>query len=172
MKTQAAVAALGSCALLVGCGDGVATWSPLEPTVAVANVSSCYAVAFSVEMTSADGVVFEGPISGDLEGTVEVLNTGFTWPPTGATNTSTFEFSWHVTGGIIPELIGESFSTAAENRNVLHFLLPPARPFAMNVGKHRAVAGVQKANLTYTGLTNVDGSPSVTRLDHHGVICP
>jgi hypothetical protein len=172
MKTFAIVAALGSSVFMLGCDDGTAVPSPLEPQLAVAGASGCYTVQFTVEITTPDEVVFEATMSGDLEGTIDLVGTGFTWPPTGATNTSTFEYTWHVTGGAVPELIGETFVTHAENRNILYFLLPPGQLFVRNVGNHRSVAGVERANLTYTGETNVDSPPFVTRLDHRGVICP
>ena len=151
------------------CGDNSPT-GPMGPQLSVHDATGCYAVEFNVEITSPDGSSFTSALSGDLEGTVEVVGTGVTWPPTGATNTSTQEYTFHITGGAVPELIGVTFSTSVENRNILYFLLPSGQQFVRNVGQHRATAGVATANLTYAGQTSL-ALPQVTSLDHRGVIC-
>jgi hypothetical protein len=142
---------------------------PTAPAFGSGNDSGCYAVKFNVDITPITGNTLSGVVTGDLEGTADITLLGASWPPTGATNTSTFDFRWHITGGVIPALVGSTFDTRSENRNILHFRLPPGRPFAQNVGSHRAVAGVSKANLTYTGETPI--ATFQTTLDHRGVIC-
>ncbi len=119
---------------------------------------------------------FEGELvpGGDLEGTVEIILTGAT-DPTGRTNTATFGFTWHITGGVIPELHGESFVTEVANRNLNQ--VPPPTPFGMAVGHHREVGGVARAHLTYIGHAEaVDPGENFfvfeTPLQHRGVICP
>ena len=72
----------------------------------------------------------------------------------------------HITGGAVPELIGETFTVRIENRNIL----PRGRPLVMNVGSIREISGVEKANLTYSGQTSLD--PFRTQLEVQGVLCP
>ena len=170
MKASRMIAVMGVTLASVACSDNPSSPGPMEPQLSAAGASRCYAVEFNVEITSPDGSSFTAELSGGLEGTVEVVGTGFTWPPTGATNTSTQDFAFHITGGAVPELIGLSFSTSAENRNILYFLLPSGQQFVRNVGTHRVAAGVTRANLTYIGQTGL-AFPQVTSLDHRGVIC-
>ena len=170
MKASRMIAVMGIALASVACSDNPSSLSPMEPQLSAGGASRCYAVEFNVEITSPDGSSFTSELSGGLEGTVVVVGTGFTWPPTGATNTSTQDFAFHIPGGAVPELIGLSFSTSAENRNILYFLLPSGKQFVRNVGKHRVSAGVTSANLTYIGQTGLS-FPQVTSLDHRGVIC-
>jgi hypothetical protein len=171
VKASTMIAVMGVALACVACSDNPSSPGPMEPQLSVGNGSRCYAVEFNVEITSPDGSSFTAELSGGLEGTVEVVGTGFTWPPTGATNTSTQDYTFHITGGAVPELNGLTFSTSAENRNILYFLLPSGQQFVRNVGQHRVVAGVASANLTYIGQTGLT-FPQVTSLDHRGVICP
>jgi hypothetical protein len=136
---------------------------------AVAGASGCYTIKATVIVSQTGPTSFSGVITGDLEGTVESEVLGFTWPPTGVTNTSTFRFHWSISGGTVPALIGQTFTTHSENRNLLYFLVSPEKTMVRNVGSHRAVAGVSKANLTYVAQTSLESGE--TRFDHHGVIC-
>jgi len=74
---------------------------------------------------------------------------------------------WTITGGMIPGL--GTFVT--EQDNVLHLTDRPGSPFLLAeiTGKHRAVEGVEQANLTHQGLYNIGGT---AYLETQGVICP
>jgi hypothetical protein len=73
---------------------------------------------------------------------------------------------------VIPELIGESFVTEIDNRNLNQ--VPPTL-LATTAGTHRVVSGVERANLTYIGqaeAVSLDPFAFETLLHHRGVICP
>jgi hypothetical protein len=139
----------------------------------------CYGIGFDLlfrgmVVDPALPPVFEGElVAGDLEGTVDIVLTGAT-APTGQTNTATFVFTWHITNGVVPELVGESFVTEIRNRN-LNAVPPTKTPLGMAVGTHRVMSGVHRANLTYIGQAQVASlEPFVFEnlLRHNGVICP
>jgi hypothetical protein len=131
----------------------------------------CYGVQFDL--------LFHGPdfagelVGGDLEGWVDIELLGFT-DPTGRTNTATFRFTWNITGGVIAELIGQSFVTDIDNRNLNQ--IPPPTNTGTAVGTHRVVSGVERANLTYTPgeaeIVSLDPFAFENLLHHRGVICP
>jgi hypothetical protein len=164
-------------ALVSACDAGVPV-APQEPPeadlLALASATSsgrCYGVQFDLLFT---GPVFAGVlVGGDLEGTVDIELLGFT-DATGRTNTATFKNTWHITGGVIHELIGESFVTEIANRNLNQ--IPPSTPFGTAVGTHRVVSGVERANLTYTPgeakMVSEDPFIFENLLHHRGVICP
>lgn len=131
----------------------------------VAGKSGCYTVKVSVTAVPVGPVTVAGTLAGDLEGTIEFVFDVIT-PFTGVTNTAEANTAWHITGGIASELIGQTFHTRLKNRNIL----PPGETFATNVGSHRAIDGVEKANITYIGETSI--VTGVTRLEHNGVLCP
>jgi hypothetical protein len=115
-------------------------------------------------------------VAGDLEGTVDIDLLDATFP-TGDTNTATFRFRWNIDGGVIPELIGESFVTIVENRNLFGVPRRANDPpdFGATVGTHRAESGVRRANLSYIGEAFLGDPPPpfiVNLLHHRGVICP
>jgi hypothetical protein len=139
----------------------------------------CYGVQFDLLFrgTAVDPELppeFEGElVGGDLEGTVDIVLTGAT-DPTGRTNTATFRFTWNITGGVIAELIGQSFVTDIDNRNLNQ--IPPPTNTGTAVGTHRVVSGVERANLTYTPgeaeIVSLDPFAFENLLHHRGVICP
>ena len=151
--------------VLLACSDASSSTGVFGPQAAVAGRSGCFTVATTQTLTATGQLQFAGPISGDLEGTAEIQFASFT-AFTGVTNTATGSATWTITGGIIPELIGATFVTDFENRNILL----PGTQLAVNVGTHRAASGVDKANLTYRGETSLVSG--ITQLDHRGVICP
>jgi hypothetical protein len=131
----------------------------------------CYGVRFDL--------LFHGPefagdlVGGDLEGWVDIELLRFT-DPTGRTNTAIFEFTWHITGGVIPELIDQSFVTEIDNRNLN--AVPPPTLLGTAVGRHRVVSGIERANLTYTPgeaeVVSLDPFAFENLLHHRGAICP
>jgi hypothetical protein len=116
-------------------------------------------------LTPVDGLQFVGVLTGDLQGTASAAFDEI-GPLTGVTRQVAGNLTFHITGGVVPELIGETFTTRIENRNVV----PPGQTLVKNVGSLRAISGVNKANLTYVGQTSVD--PFETRLEFTGVVCP
>jgi hypothetical protein len=163
MKLLTANLALVSLLFIAGCSDQS---SPTAPTseLAVGGSSGCYTVKFTTKLTQVRGVVFTGTVTGDLQGTVDVVFDEF-HPGTGATILVAANATWHITGGIVPELIGETFVTRLTNRNVAQ-----PGPVTKNIGWLDVISGVAKANLHYKGRTsNFTGEPT---LDFRGVICP
>jgi hypothetical protein len=132
--------------------------------VAVAGQSGCHAVRFLVEAIPVTDIQFFGTLEGDLEGTIlfdfDVFN-----PFTGVTTANAGNATWNITGGLIPELIGATFTTRFENRNIA---IPNTDVF-MNIGLHRELEGAPKVNLTYEGEFSF--SESVSRLNFKGVLC-
>jgi len=108
-------------------------------------------------------------VSGDLEGTSttefdpgSITFAGVTIHNSGVTH-------WDITGGVVPGL--GTFVTEFDNMNIA--IDRPGSPGTLfeNIGKHRAVDGVAKANLRYRGTFDLVPSPHG---EHHyqGVICP
>lgn len=157
---------------LVACADGA---DPMEttrserPSANVAGASGCYTVKFDVlAVPSGIPFVFNGQITGDLEGTVIIAFDLSTFKFAGVTGQSAGTAQWTITGGIVTGLTG--FTTSFDN---LSFEInTPGSPTTISEtsGRHRALSGVQKANLSYTGLLQY--LPSFhADLDFHGVIC-
>lgn len=104
-------------------------------------------------------IEFGGPaepptVSGHLVGTGE----SFFYIPdslrfAGVTIKNAGETHWHITGGVVPGL-GE-FKTSFDSKNT-NTDRPgsPAYVFE-NIGKHRAMEGVQRANLHYKGIADL-----------------
>lgn len=136
------------------------------PAAQPGDVAGCYTPKFTVSPVPIGVGLFAGTITGDIQGTVMLTFVG---PVTfrGATIANGGTAHWEITGGVIPGIV--SFDTVFENRN-LESDRPgsPAWLFE-NIGRHRAVDGVGKANLAYTGTFDV----SIPAGDHEyqGVIC-
>jgi hypothetical protein len=77
--------------------------------------------------------------------------------------------NWSIDGGIVPGL--GTFVTEFDNRNIN--IDRPGSPATLfeNKGAHRALQGVEKANLSYKGTFSLLPSPE-GNLDYEGVICP
>lgn len=148
---------------VIGCSDQT---SPTGAELASAS-SGCYTVKFSTALTPITDIVYTGTVTGDLQGTVDLVFDEF-HSFTGVTNQVAADATWHITGGVIPELVGETFVTRLTNRNILF----PGTSLVQNIGSLRAISGVEKANVTYTGHTSLDTNPQETTLNFVGVICP
>jgi len=169
MRTVLTLAGLVIAPLLgIACSGDLPTGTQaLKPNFAVAGSSGCYTVKFTTHSVGAFPF-FPGTQDGDLQGTHLVAFAGATTPaPTGSTwnfiGTATFD----VTGGIIPELVGNSFTVSIESRNV--FNDPDVFANISNL-RARAISGVEKANLTGRGETASD--MSTVDASFNGVICP
>jgi hypothetical protein len=132
-----------------------------SPVFAVAGNSGCATVQFTWA-----GVPNTAPVTGDLQGTLTTVFSGDT-KFAGVTMKNGGTGTWDITGGVLGSL---AFVTEFDNKNFLHDR--PGSPFLLfeNIGKHRAVEGVEKANLHYKGTFNA----TTGQLDHDyvGVICP
>jgi hypothetical protein len=164
MKTLT-TGALFSLLLLLGC-DSAKTTSP-GSSLAVAGESGCYVVKFTAELavTSDDPFFASGTVTGDLQGTVDMVFNEFD-AFHGITIRVAADANWHITGGIIPELVGQTFVTRLTNRNLL---LPTS--IVQNVGSLRAISGVEKANVTYIGQTILTEDSQLPTLNFVGTIC-
>lgn len=160
--------------LAIACGGDLPTDTRTpEPSFAVAGESGCYTVKVTASHKG-NFPVFPGTNEGDLVGTSVVI---FDFPPptqqTGETWNLIGEATFDVTGGIIPELVGKSFTVSLESRNVFN----QEDLFAKIANlKTRAISGVQKANLTGQGETQfpdpADGFKQQVDSWFNGVICP
>lgn len=157
---------------LFACADGA---GPLEPDGTelltpsfTAGASVCYTVRFNLVAVPAGGF-FQGQITGDLEGTATIVFDPDSFSFTGVTTHSGGNAQWAITGGVVPGVTG--FETTFEN--LAHSVDRPGSPPTVSEvsGKHRALSGVQRANLAYNGEFNVIPFPHAD-LDYHGVICP
>ena len=134
--------------------------------------SGCYTVKGKIT-----GVLdeFGGPvgpleISGDLVGTNETVVDFGTLKFAGVTIRWSGVTHWDIDGGVVPGL--DEFKTAVDNKN-LNTDRPgsPANVFE-NIGKHRALEGVEKSNLHYKGTSTVGPTGGFLDHDYQGVICP
>jgi hypothetical protein len=154
--------------LLVACTDQQPTAPDIgvAPAFAVAGQSGCFTPKFhAATVYVGPGLTFEGPVTGDLIGTqrAEFTSDAFTGKVEKIHGVS----EWTITGGVLGEL---TFITELEGRNISTDR--PGSPWWLfeNLGTHRALEGVEKANLTYTGtfsLLTLTGDH-----DFKGVICP
>ena len=164
--------------LVAGCADS-RTSMPAAPTNALlatptgiqsgsaeARSTGCYAVKFHVK--SEDGGHFY--FTGDLSGTIEMTWDFDSFKYAGVTEKNGGTYTWTITGGIIPEL--RTFQTAFTNKNLVTDRPGSPDYIFENIGTHRAISGVSKANLAYHG--SFIYQPPVVLLDHlySGVICP
>lgn len=156
-------------ALIISCSE-----AQKDPTEVVTpnfdGASGCYTPKFSVVgAPTSIPWIFEGQVTGDLEGSATwVFDLGsITFTGNTVSNSGTWHFT--ITGGIIPGL--GAFDTEFHNRNQL--VDNPATPGTVfeNHGSLRALDGVSKANLTYQGTFWAVPSPHGV-WDFLGVICP
>jgi hypothetical protein len=166
MKAFATTALLLSSIFVGSCAERSSVGDVTGPDLAVAGNSGCYTVRLTLALTLIDDTHFVGLVTGDLEGTVESVGEPVLGRFSGTTFTTGGATAWHITGGIVPELIGETFQTWTDNRNIL--LLQQS--LVRNVGSMYAVGGVTQASFTYTGETPLP--PVETRLEMNGIICP
>jgi hypothetical protein len=137
-----------------------------------AGQSGCQTVAFTSTI-SGSFPLFTGAITGDLVGTVQILQDPSTIvAPNDIYARVDGVIDFRVTGGNLPELIGRSFQASSISSNRF---APDSDPTLGEIGgRAREVGGVSKANLTFHGFVDVtDGAPPFeVELTWHGVICP
>jgi hypothetical protein len=137
--------------------------------------SGCYAVKFNVSGNVLPGGVPVSPwvVSGDLVGEQTWVVDVTSFRLTGVAFRLSGEMEWSIVdGGVVPNL-GE-FTTSFDLKNLN--IDRPGSPanIAENIGTHRALEGVQKANLTLKGVTEAAQGSSLgsSSMDYQGVICP
>jgi len=137
---------------------------------ASAGQSDCHAVKFNVSGDpGGSGFVVLGEVSGDLAGTVTMTFDPDSVKFAGVTIKVGGVAQWDVTDGVVPGLV--EFETSFDNKNLATDRPgSPAWVFE-NIGTHRALTGVQKANLHYSGISDF-AEPRAFSHDYQGVICP
>ena len=133
--------------------------------------SGCYSVRFESE---AEGLFpfFAGTISGDLSGTTLVEFDPSAVVLNGVRQIVAGTTTWDITGGVVSELVGQSFVTSTVANTLF---LSDNDPAILEItGRDRAESGVDKANFTFAGEFDArDGAPPFeVVLQYNGVICP
>lgn len=129
--------------------------------------SGCVTPRFTMTLTPIGPGQFQGVLTGDLAGWVVITFVG-PFKFTGVTFANGGEGHWEITSGLGDGIV--VFDTTFANRN--QETVRPGSPGDLfeNIGRHRAVDGVVKANLTYLG--EFDASIPEGVHHYHGVICP
>ncbi|TMB14289.1 MAG: hypothetical protein E6J65_23465 [Deltaproteobacteria bacterium] len=145
-------------------GDLAAEASTMKFAVSSAG---CDAVSYHVTATPLGTISFEGVVTGDLEGTATFEFDASSVMFAGKTISNSGTATWSIAAGILGPV---EFSTTFDNHNL--DVDRPGSPSDVfeNIGQHRVLAGVKKANLSYQGVFRATPTP-VTNLDFRGVIC-
>jgi hypothetical protein len=136
--------------------------------------SGCYTVKFNASGNVLPGGFPVSPwvVSGDLVGEQTWVVDFTSFRLTGVAFRLSGEMEWNIDGGVVPNLGDFTTSFDLKNLNIDR----PGSPanIAENIGTHRALEGVQKANLTLKGVTEAaqDSSLGFSSMDYQGVICP
>ena len=129
--------------------------------------SSCHTVALEAHVTG-EFPEFSGVLTGDLQGTVDVVLDGEE-TSTGVVLHGSGEETWVISGGTIPALVGRTLTS------VFTFVQPsapgPGDTSLIN-GTYRIVEGVQKGNLTFHAIFNASVLPFTVDSKYRGVVCP
>jgi hypothetical protein len=157
--------------LAIGCTADAPTGADgFAPNFGVAGKSGCYTVTINQHQTVTSPSSSVGLLTGDVEATTSAVLDEATFTAHGVAYGSRGLDTWIVTGGIIPELIGDEISFSF--RSLL--LWPPDNePWVARLNANaRAVDGVSKGN--YTGHGTFDATVFPPEIDAvlHGVICP
>lgn len=161
-------ALLSGVALSINCsGDVPTSIDDLTPSLDLAGRSGCYTVLGTIS-ESGEPPIFSGIITGDLQGTtfVEVLGT----LPTGPVNHNELAFTYHITGGVVPALVGEDLHLSASKLITTYTRDDP------DIGRINGSLRVESpgsGNLQLHGTVDVAGSPRlVLSLQYRGMVCP
>jgi hypothetical protein len=125
--------------------------------LAVAGESGCHTVVLEAHVTG-EFPDFSGVLTGDLEGTVDVLLIGEV-TSTGVVFHNAGEETWVISGGTIPELFARTLtweSTFAQQS-------PPGQGSATSLisGRDRITDGAEKGNLTFHAILDASVFPIV-----------
>ena len=155
---------------LVACAESTSEPRPRgHEALFLVEQSECSTVRFHTHIVPAESpFIYHGVISGDLQGSVTLVFDAGSLEFHGATLHNSGTAQWGITSGLGSALT--LFSTAFDNMN--QFVDRPGSPETVieNSGRHRALSGLSRANLEYTGEFNALPSPTV-ELDFHGVVC-
>jgi hypothetical protein len=154
-------------------GIGLGLLMPLNrvftdsPDLAVAGESGCHSVVLQAHVT---GVFpnFSGVLTGDLEGSVDVVLDGDE-TLTGVALHGSGEETWVITGGTIPELVGGTLTW------VFTFVqkFAPGQGFTPLIsGTYRITDGAERGNLTFHAIFDASVFPFAVDSELRGVVCP
>jgi hypothetical protein len=136
--------------------------------LAVAGEFGCHTVVLEAHVT---GVFpnFSGVITGDLEGSVDVVLDG-EQTMTGVALHGSGEDTWVITGGTIPELVGGTLNwmfTFVQQS-------PPGQGSTTSLisGTYRITDGAEGGNLTFHAIFDASVFPFVADSEYRGVVCP
>ena len=154
--------------LTVSCsGDMPMSGDGLMPHFGVAGRSGCYAVVGTISETG-EPPLFAGTISGDLQGTTVAEVQGSS--STGPVNHNEVAFTYAITGGIVPELVGEYVQISASRVTTTY---TRDNPDIGRVSGSLTVESPGSGHLTLHGSVDIAGFPLViVALEYHGVVCP
>ena len=135
------------------------------PSLSAAGKSGCYAVKGAISET---GVFpsFAGTVTGDLIGTSETT-LSFDLRFTGAVIHNPGERMLTITGGTVPELMGETLHETFDGLSAFR-----AGPLIRINERTRIDQGAERGNLTAHGYLDQRPFPWEVELTYHGVICP
>jgi hypothetical protein len=148
---------------------GTVCWLMVPATATPARAeepSGCHAVDVEAHIT---GVFphFAGTISGDLQGSVDVVLDGFA--ATGHISHIPGEETWVITGGTIPELVGRTITNVF---TVVQVFAPGQGSTPLINGTSRNIDGAERVNLTFYGTFDNSVFPFAVDVDYRGVVCP
>jgi hypothetical protein len=156
------------------CQDPAAPIAGTAQTEWAANVvgaGPCYTVEFDVDltlMTFAPPFIWQGVVSGDLEGTAVMTLTTLLFA-TPYSNVAEGTVDWDITGGVVSELTGESFQTRL---TLVAVSTPDANVSGLVRLQETELSGVRMANLLGVGENNDPDFPPMVFMTYRGVICP
>jgi len=135
--------------------------------VQAAGQSGCHTVALEAHATG-EFPYFSGVLSGDLEGTADVVLDGDE-TSTGVVFHGSGEETWVISGGTIPALVGRTLTS------VLTFTQPSApgqEDISLINGTYRIVDGAERGNLTFHATFDASVFPFAVDSKYRGVVCP
>ncbi len=153
--------------LISGCGgESLTAIDDLTPNSAALGKSGCNAVSGSIEETGTPPT-FVGAISGDLEGTTySEMVGGFS---AGPVNHNELDFTYSITGGIVPELIGMDLHLSASK---LIAASTQDNPDVSRINGTLSVESPGSGHLTLHGSADFAGFPPIVlSLEYRGVVC-
>jgi hypothetical protein len=154
-----------------GCQVATEPRLPLVSEQVTSNLASgCYAVNFTWTATPTSEVRFSGPLTGDLEGTMDSDYDPNSLKFAGNTLATSFTNYWTITGGVLPNPV--SFVTASRGINRLVDRPGSSADVVETTDAHHAASGVQRANLVATIAVDFRVPPGGLVASFHGVICP
>ena len=129
----------------------------------------CSPVQFHVHHVPTGPFEIVGVTTGDIERSLITVFDPGSPEFHGVTLHNSGTAQWTLTRA--PAGIPLSFATTFDNMN--HFVDRPGSPATVieNIGTHRALSGISRANLEYTGTFTFLPTP-VAEHDFHGVLCP